>query len=97
MAAIHRPSIVWWPFPFLRPEDGEPFGRFRLFTCTTLYPLYLWSFVSVILFLKKGLGTAELLPLLGVLLGFFLIYYSVVAHCWNRVHGPGRQRVSMDR
>ncbi|SDK22115.1 hypothetical protein [Microbulbifer yueqingensis] len=97
MAVIHRPSICWWPFPFLRPNEGEAFGRFRLFTCATLYPLYIWSFMSVILFLKKGMGTAELLPLMGVLFGIFLSYYSIVAYCWNRVHDPERQRASMDR
>lgn len=97
MAAIHRPSIFWWPFPFLRPAEGQPFGRFRLFTCATLYPLYLWCLVSVILFLKKGLGTAELLPLLGVMLCFFLAYYSAVAYCWNRVNNPGQPGASLDR
>ena len=86
IAALHTPSIVWWPFPFLQPEVGKPFGRFRLFTCATLYPLFFWSFISVLLVLKRGVALDYLLLLFVFLHLFFLLYYSTVAYCWNRIH-----------
>lgn len=87
IAALHTPSIVWWPFPFLKPEVGQPFGRFRLFTSATLYPLFFWSFISVLLVLKRGVPLDYLLLLFVFLCAFFTGYYSIVARCWNRIHG----------
>ncbi|WP_346839915.1 hypothetical protein [Microbulbifer sp. SAOS-129_SWC] len=87
LVAFHRPSIAWWPFPFLRPEEGEPFGQFRLFTCALLYPLFVWCLVSLLLFLKQGVGADALVSLFPPLFVLFGGYFCVLAHCWKRVHG----------
>ncbi|AOS97829.1 hypothetical protein AUP74_02427 [Microbulbifer aggregans] len=86
VAVLHRPTIFWWPFPFMRPEEGRRFGKFRLFTCGMLYPLFLWSVVSLILFLKKGMGIEELWMLFPAMSVTFFLYFALVAYCWDRVH-----------
>ncbi|MEW5250254.1 hypothetical protein [Microbulbifer discodermiae] len=47
MAVVHRVQVFWWPFPFLRPDEGRAFGRFRLFSCALLYLLFFWSWLSI--------------------------------------------------
>ncbi len=76
----------WGPFLFLRPERHEPMTFVRVAQLSALYGILAGVVVNVIVRLT-GEHPETLSPLLFPLattLGFFAIYRSTFAACWNR-------------
>ncbi|WP_428818666.1 hypothetical protein [Microbulbifer sp. MCCC 1A16149] len=91
LVAISKPSIGWWPFPFMRPIEGEEFGVARYLTCILLYPTFIWCFSSLIIFLKTNGGFVPYLGyyFIGLFIAF-LVCFSLMASAWNKVYGASK-------
>jgi hypothetical protein len=78
-------DLQWWPFGFMRPAPHERMGNRRVLALAILYGALAGLMMNIVARLS---GEADglrpwLFPLAGIA-GFFLVYRTTFAFCWNR-------------
>ena len=74
----------WWPFAFLRPLPHERMGSRRVLLLSILYGIFAGLLMNVVARLGGTEGLRPwIFPLAGTV-GFFVMFRSTFALCWNR-------------
>jgi hypothetical protein len=74
----------WWPFLFLRPAREERMTSARVALLAALYGLLAGLVANVLLRCARSEPPSPLLFPMATTLGFFALYRSTFAACWNR-------------